>query len=168
MTSRSKGGAATHPEGLVEIKKRSSPIKKDKGKDPPPPPSPPPAEEGPEVRPAIICVQDTKATIEGGNKINHQGIFRKVVNSNGKLNGRIYEGFFMILDEKLGKVTWTTVSGREQPSEITWAALKKYTILYDYLEDGEEHPPVWWTRNHYPMKEGGARNQAVREIEAAR
>ena len=170
MTSRSLGGAATHAEGLVEIKKRSSPIKKGKDPMPPPPPSPPPAEEIPEVRPGIICVRDYDATIQkgkAGQGINQQGIFRKQVKTNGKLNDKVYVGFFQILDKKMDKLTWTTVSGRSEPSEHTWATLNKWTILYDYLEDGEDHPPVWWKRNDYPVKEGGPRNQAVREVAPA-
>jgi hypothetical protein len=142
---------------------RSSPIKKDKGKEKQPPAEPPPpAEEDPEVRPAIVCVQDKRASIQGANLINQQGIFRKIVKPNGRLSNTIYEDFFQILDDKMGKLTWTTVSGKHQVSEHKWAALKKWTILYDYLDDEEEHPPVWWTRNHYPIKEGGARNQLKR------
>ena len=57
-------GPASHAEGMLETK-RSSPIKKDQGKEKQPPAKPPPpAEEGPEVRPAIVCVQDKRASIQ--------------------------------------------------------------------------------------------------------
>ena len=159
-------GAATHAEGLVDAKRS-----KGNGKEPTPPAEPmPPAETVAEVRPDIICVRDYAATIQKGKTgqdINQQGIFRKQVKSNGKLSETTYEGFFMVLDGKLGKLTWTTVSGKTNSSEHKWADMKKWTILYNYLDDEEDHPPVWWSRNTYPVKEGGARNQAILEIEAA-
>ena len=161
-------GAATPAAVLVDVK-RSSPIEKGKGKEKAYPPWMTGGIDPDRVHPDIVCVRDERASVQGANLINHQGIFCKVVKSNGKLSNSIYEGFFTILDEKT--LTWSTVSGVELPSEMTWAAMIKYTNLKKYLDNKQPHPPVWWTRNHYPtMKRGGLATRQpwrLRESEAA-
>ena len=146
-------GPATNAAGLVDVK-RSSPIKKGKGKEKMPPPAKPPA-NAPEVHPNPVCLRDFNARDAAGNLINHQGMFRKVLNlNNGKLQNNLYEGFFTILlhgTAPNGASLWETANGFELPSTITWAAVTKdYTILPDYKTDGQPHPPVWWRTDSYP------------------
>jgi hypothetical protein len=88
------------------------------------------------------------------DKINNQGMFRKVRNlTNGKLSENLYEGFFTIYQgpQPEGEKEWFTATGNEHPSNHTWAALNKFTVLSAWRTDDEPHPPFWW-----PAKEGPA------------
>ena len=113
--------------------------------------------------PNPICVRDLNATDVGGgeaNKVNKQGMFRKVQNlTNGTLSNTKYEGFFTIHeglqwgrdDDK----EWFTRSGNgEHASEVSYAELdSKYTILKNWRSDDLPHPPFWWPKAEKPELE---------------
>ena len=143
--------------GLEEVK-RAPPNKKGKGKMQYPARITAAAVENPNP----VCFRDFKATDDAGledeaHKVNQQGMFRKMRNlTNGKLSNTRYEGFFTVYQGPMpeGEKEWFTPTLVEHASEHSFATLKKkYTILPNWREDKQPHPPFWWPKAEGPELE---------------
>ena len=151
----SSARTAANPGDLDDVK-RLPIAKKGKGKKE----YPARMTAGEPENPNPICVRDFDATDgddEEADKINYQGMFRKVRNlTNGTLSNTQYEGFFTIHEGPQwdSDKEWFTVTLVEHPSIISYAELdKKFTILKNWRSDDLPHPPFWWPAAEGPVLE---------------